>query len=118
MKVPKPEAGVTLSFEALVPHDPRVTVKKVFGQPAAFVNGNMFFGVFGGTVFLRLSEADQATADRTSGFGPFEPMPGRAMTGYRVVPRSVLSNRAQAQRWVTRSLDHVGAMPPKKPKAK
>jgi TfoX/Sxy family transcriptional regulator of competence genes len=118
VKVPRAEAGSTRAFEDLVPHDPRVTVKKVFGQPAAFVNGNMFFGVFGGTVFVRLSEADQATADRTPGFGPFEPMPGRAMTAYRVVPHSVLTNRLQARRWVARSLEHVGAMAPKKVKAK
>ena len=32
--------------------------KKMFGYPAYFLNGNMFVGVHGDKLFLRLSDAD------------------------------------------------------------
>ena len=34
--------------------------KKMFGYPAYFFNGNMFVGVHGDKLFLRLSSADMA----------------------------------------------------------
>jgi len=59
MKISPPSAAAIARFEALLPEDPRVTRRPVFGQPAAFVNGNMFLGVLGSEVFVRLSEADR-----------------------------------------------------------
>jgi len=105
-------------FDSLVPEDARVTTRKMFGQPAAFVNGQMFFGVFGGRLFLRLSATDRDEADEVPGFDPFEPMPGRAMREYRVLPTSVLADRTRSRRWVTKSLDHVAGLPPKKARPK
>jgi hypothetical protein len=35
--------------------------KKMFGYPAFFVNGNLFVGVHGDKLFLRLSDADVAS---------------------------------------------------------
>lgn len=43
MKKPTPEA--IAAFEESLPTNPEVVRKKMFGMPAAFVNGNMFFGV-------------------------------------------------------------------------
>lgn len=34
-------------FRALIPEDPAVTVKPMFGNRAAFVHGNMFAGHYG-----------------------------------------------------------------------
>lgn len=118
MKMPMPSPAAVKLLEELAPVRANVTQKKVFGQPAAFVNGHMFLGVFGNTVFLRLSEADQLEAKRISGVVPFEPMAGHAMTGYFVFPRSVLENRAQSRRWVDRSLNFASGLPPKKNKRK
>ena len=36
----------------------RVQVTPMFGNVAAFVNGNMFMGVFGADIGVKLSEAD------------------------------------------------------------
>jgi hypothetical protein len=47
MKIPKPSQDDRARFAALVPDDPLVQVKPVFGNLGAFVNGNMFMGPFG-----------------------------------------------------------------------
>ena len=60
MSMPKPSAMSKALFESLVPGDPRVTVRPMFGNVAAFVNGNMFMGLFGDELFVRLSEGPSA----------------------------------------------------------
>jgi hypothetical protein len=113
MEMPKASDRAVADFEALRPGGANVLTKKVFGHPAAFVNGHMFFGVFGDHLFLRFSPKDLALADGIPGFVVFEPMPGRAMREYRVVPPSLRANRAQAAPWVTRSLAHAAGLPEK-----
>jgi TfoX/Sxy family transcriptional regulator of competence genes len=64
--------------------DKNCDYKKMFGYPACFFNGNMFVGVHGGKLFLRLSEADTAEIKKNyPNVIAFEPLPGRAMKGYR-----------------------------------
>lgn len=112
-KIPTPEAGAIKAFEALTPAGPSIGVKKVFGQPAAFVNGNMFLGVFGEKVFVRLSEEGGKEATERHGLEPFEPMPGRPMRGYVVLPSKILSDRIAARKWVSKSLAFASGLPPK-----
>jgi TfoX/Sxy family transcriptional regulator of competence genes len=45
MKIPRPNEESVKLFRSLVPKDTRVTVRPMFGNLSAFVNGNMFFGV-------------------------------------------------------------------------
>ena len=114
LSLPKAAPQAVRRFEELIPEDDRVRARTMFGQPCAFVNGNMFFGVFGGHLFVRLSEEDRAEAARTPGFTAFEPMPGRAMREYRVLPATVLGNRERARQWAARSLRFASSLPPKK----
>ena len=58
----------------------------MFGYPCAFVNGNMFAGLFQDRIFVRLSPDDRSGLDRTHGAIDFEPMPRRPMKAYAVVP--------------------------------
>ena len=63
--------------------------KKMFGYPAYFINGNMFCWAFTVTICsLRLSDADMihAIMKDCKDVTAFEPMPGRAMKGYVVLP--------------------------------
>jgi TfoX/Sxy family transcriptional regulator of competence genes len=85
MSMPKPSEQAKSAFQKLVPPDPAVTTRPMFGNLAGFVNGNMFCGLFGEDLFVRVSDDDQAKI-RKQGGRPFEPMPGRAMTGYVLVP--------------------------------
>ena len=46
MEIPKPSGADKERFRSLAPGDPRVEVKAMFGNLGAFVNGNMFMGLF------------------------------------------------------------------------
>jgi TfoX/Sxy family transcriptional regulator of competence genes len=118
MKIPKPSAAATERLRALVSGDPRVQIKKMFGHAAAFVNGNLCVGTFGDDVFVRLSESDCQEAAKIRGARPFEPMPGRPMKQYLVLPPSLLSKPSLSRKWVGRSISFVVALPPKKSSAR
>jgi TfoX/Sxy family transcriptional regulator of competence genes len=113
MSIPKPDPESRAYFESLVPDDERVTVRPMFGNVSAFVNGNMFMGVFGNELFLRLSDADQEEVAKAGG-GPLEPMPGRTMSGYVTIPQRWRREPETVQGWVARSLEFAGQLPPKK----
>jgi TfoX/Sxy family transcriptional regulator of competence genes len=93
-----------------VPNDPRVVVKPMFGNLGCFVNGNMFLGLFGADVGVRLPEPERAALVAAGG-GPFGPR-GRPMGGYVTLPVGLPATAARD--WVARALDHVAALPPKK----
>jgi len=116
VKIPKPTTASLALFEGLVPSsEPGVEVKPMFGNVAAFVNGNMFMGVFGGDVGVKLPASDVDSLKRLGG-GPFGPAE-RPMGGYVSLPAGY--TQSQAEPWVRKALTYVGAQPPKaKKKAK
>ena len=116
MSFPRPDEASRAFFETIAPDDPRVQVRPMFGNLAAFVNGNMFMGVFGGSVFVRLSDKDRAELLQEPDTAVFEPMHGRPMKDYVTVPPAWSEQPDTAQSWVNRSLEWAGAMPEKKPK--
>ncbi len=118
MPMPRPDAPSKQFFTSILPQDPRVQVRPMFGNLAGFVNGNMFAGLYGAEVFLRLPAADRAELLREKGAVPFEPMQGHAMAEYVVPPDSWRDDPNRARGWVSRSLQWVGAMPAKKTKSR
>jgi TfoX/Sxy family transcriptional regulator of competence genes len=116
MKMPKAADKAVALFASLVPKQPGVSQRPVFGQPAAFLDGNMFLGVFGENLIVRLSESDRAQAALELGAKPFEPMPGRPMREYVVLPAKVLADPASAEAWVARALAFAHQLPKKVPK--
>ncbi|MCI4324378.1 MAG: TfoX/Sxy family protein [Thermoplasmata archaeon] len=118
MGIPKPAPATVAAFEALLPRRPGVTRRPVFGQPAAFVGGNMFFCVFGSELIVRLSEADRASAAKDLQATPFEPMPGRPMREYVALPEAVWKDSKRAAPWVARSIQYAAQLPAKRPKSR
>ena len=118
MKIPKPEEGSIQFFKSIVPDDSRVTVRPMFGNLSGFVNGNMFMGVFGNDIFVRLSEDDQKDLLKQEGASVFAPMKGRSMREYVVLPRAWADDSGKVKLWVARSLEWAGKMPRKKKKGK
>jgi TfoX/Sxy family transcriptional regulator of competence genes len=112
MKMPKPTEEDKARFRALVPEDPRVEVKPMFGNLGAFVNGNMFMGLFGPQIGLKLDDAGRRTL-LDAGGGPFGPEE-RPMGGYVTLPPDF--SDAQAEAWVATSMAEVAALPPKQKK--
>ena len=113
MQIPKPTAEDKAHFAALVPNDARVTVKPMFGNLGAFVNGNMFMGLFGPDVGVKLDATGMGELSRAGG-GPFGPAE-RPMGGYVSLPASL--TEAEAKRWAATSLEYVSAIPPKTKKS-
>ncbi len=96
---------------------PGATRRLMFGYPSMVLNGNMFFSLFGDKMILRLGEDDRRELADQHGGTVFEPMPGRPMTGYMVVPPA-LANSAAVEAWVRKSHGHAATLPEKKSKAK
>ncbi|WP_219414351.1 TfoX/Sxy family protein [Pseudonocardia nigra] len=115
--MPKPTDGDREYFRALLPDDARVEVKPMFGSLGAFVNGNMFLGLYGRDVGVKLDDAARAELLAEPGAGPFGPAE-RPMGGYVALPPAWRSEPERAAPWVGRALEHVGSLPPKRPKAK
>ena len=112
MKIPKPSEADKDYFRSIVPEHPDVMVKPMFGNVAAFVNGNMFMGLFGPDVGLRLSEEDRDTLRDLDGAGPFGPE-DRPMKQYVAMPIAWRDDDDATSGWVTRALEHTASMPPK-----
>jgi hypothetical protein len=85
----------------------------MFGYPAGFVNGQMFTGIFASSWFVRLPDTEREELAAAGGT-PFEPMPGRAMREYLVLPPEAAADPAAAEPWVERALAYVEKLPPKK----
>ncbi len=115
MKIPKPSDADKDYFRSIVPDDPRVVVKPMFGNVAAFVNGNMFIGLFGSDVGVRLAEQDRSVLMDIEGAGTFGP-PERPMREYVSMPIEWRDDTTAADEWVAKALEHTAAMPPKKKK--
>jgi len=109
--------GMVRIFEAAMQAVPGagegVQVRRMFGCPSAFVNGNMFAGIFEDSIFLRLAAPDRADFLRLQDAAPFEPIPGRPMREYVVAPPAVLKNKARLAIWLGRSLTYAQSLPPK-----
>jgi TfoX/Sxy family transcriptional regulator of competence genes len=112
MKWRKPSEELIKTFEAIVPGPPAVT-RKMFGFPAAFVNGNMFIGLHQEDMLVRLPEEPRTKLLGISGARTFEPMPGRPMREYVVVPPTLLSDRKKLESWVAKAFEYAVTLEPK-----
>jgi TfoX/Sxy family transcriptional regulator of competence genes len=117
MAMPKPSEQAKAAFSKLVSDEPAVTLKPMFGQLSAFVNGNMFCGIFGEELTVRLPETEIAAVKKQGG-RDFEPMAGHKMSGYVIVPGDWRSKPAPAVALIKKALAHTRAMPAKTAKTK
>lgn len=111
----KSPQGLKDLFDACLPDRPGVARRQMFGFPAAFVNGNMFAGLFEDQAMARLPPS-MVEALIAEGARPFEPMPGRPMKAYLTLPEAVLEDEAEFARLLDAACAFTAAMPPKAPK--
>jgi TfoX/Sxy family transcriptional regulator of competence genes len=109
----KAPSELVKTFEEVIAAVPGAQPRRMFGYPAAFVNGQMFTGVFQDRLFVRLSESDRAELAKRGG-KPFEPMPGRPMREYVEVPPALLRSRSALVGWVRRAFDYTSSLPGKR----
>lgn len=111
----KPPAELIEAFERALPAEAQR--RSVFGFPAGFVNGNMFAHLFQESLVARLPDDEREELLREPGASPFEPMPGRPMREYVVLPPKMAANPEAVGPWLRRAFAYAAALPPKAAKA-
>ncbi len=104
-------------FDEIADLVPAADRRLTFGYPACTVNGNMFMSLHADRLILRLSDNDRTAFIDTYDAPIFEPMPGRPMRDYVVVPDQLVSSHG-IDDWVARSLAYAAGLPAKKPKSR
>jgi TfoX/Sxy family transcriptional regulator of competence genes len=118
VQIPKPSDADKEAFAAAVAPIAGAIVKPMFGNLGAFVNGNMFAGLFGSDLGVRLT--DSSALDELSsmvGTGPFGPAE-RPMGGYLSVPTNWAERPELVAEWVGKAFEQVSALAPKAPKSR
>jgi TfoX/Sxy family transcriptional regulator of competence genes len=91
--------------------------KQMFGYPSCVLRGNMFMALHEDSLILRLAETDRAEFLSRYGAELFEPMPGRPMKEYVVVPPALVGGD-EVDDWVRRSRAYAEQLPAKAAKAR
>jgi TfoX/Sxy family transcriptional regulator of competence genes len=113
VQIPKPTDADRERFQSLLPDEAGVEAKPMFGNLGAFVNGNMFMGLFGRDIGVKLDGADHAKLAAMPGAGPFGPAE-RPMGGYVTIPANWTAGKASP--WVAKAYATAAARPPKQPR--
>lgn len=106
-----PTTAPVAAYEAALPDDPRVERKKMFGTPCAFVNRQMFFGTFEGTLVARVGPARARALSDQPGMAVFTPSEGKVWADYLQLDPS--TDAAQLAALATEALAWTAALPPK-----
>jgi TfoX N-terminal domain len=117
MQMPRHSDEAKHHFRSLISEAPGVEVKPMFGSLGAFVHGNMFAGLFGEDIGVKLDETGMTELGAMDGTGPFGPAE-RPMSGWLSLPARM--DDADKSRWTDRAREHLASMPPKvrRPKKK
>jgi TfoX/Sxy family transcriptional regulator of competence genes len=113
MRIPKPTDGDRERFARLVPDEPDVETRPMFGNVGAFVHGHMFMGLFGSDIGVKLPDGPRERLAAQPGAGPFGPSE-RPMGGYVTLPAGWTP--VEAAPWVRQALDAAATLPPKQSK--
>jgi TfoX/Sxy family transcriptional regulator of competence genes len=105
-------------FAECLPDEPGIERRKMFGYPVAFVNGNMFAGLFGDGLFARVPPDLRARLERDHGAKPFEPMAGRPMKDYLAIPDAVIADEEALAAALMAAFMVTKNLPPKLKKAR
>jgi TfoX/Sxy family transcriptional regulator of competence genes len=103
----------TEHFRAVLARHPEIVPRKMFGEAAGFVNGNLVTGLHAGGWFVRLKGDVRTEALALPGARLFEPMPGRPMGDYIVLPPEVVADEAALDGWLERAIATGRALKPK-----
>jgi len=98
------------AFEAATSGLSGAEPRKMFGYSCVFSKGNMFAGLHEAGMVLRLPDEERTEFLRLKGAKQFEPMPGRVMREYVVVPKVLLNAPEQLRAWVEKSLAYVSSL--------
>ena len=117
MKWVKSPPELVARFDAAAPKGAAVVRKPMFGYPTLYLNGNMFAGTYQDKVVCAPHHRGSGKAARQIGALSFEPMPGRPMREYVVLPSVVVANPSSLARWIKSASEYAAALPAKAPRS-
>lgn len=119
MKWEKSSPDLLEAFERLMSLADGAEKRKMFGYPTGYVNGNWFVGCYqGNEMVLRLPEHDRQEFLALDGARQFEPMPGRVMREFVVVPWWLINDTPKMREWIQRSMAYSSTLPKQEKKGK
>ena len=101
-------------FEIVMDTFPKIEKRKMFGYPCRFINSNLFTGLHEENWLIRLREVDWEEIIEKYGTKNFEPMAGRPMREYVLLPEEVLEDEDLLHHWIERSYNYARSLPRKK----
>ncbi|MFW9863156.1 MAG: TfoX/Sxy family protein [Candidatus Thorarchaeota archaeon] len=114
MKWEKPSEDLMGILEAKL-ENVKCEKRKMFGQYAFFLNGNMFTGVFQSRIFLRLSsESKKKIMEQYPQISHFEPRKGQVMQEYIEIPSKLVENEDIFSELLDSSINYANRLPSKK----
>jgi TfoX/Sxy family transcriptional regulator of competence genes len=118
MRIRPPSPALVKLFGGLLPPTGGER-RNMFGCPCGFLGGNMFMGLFEDRLFLRLAEHDREELLAVEGAEPFDPMGGRPMREYVLVPAAWLEgdDDERLHSWTLKAARYGKSLPPKARKA-
>ena len=114
---PKSPPELVERFDSVAADYPEATRRLTFGYPCLYVGGNMVSGLFASSWHVKLGPDERQQLEAIPGAKPFEPMPGRPMTGFTLLPESIVDDDTEVRRWVGRAIAFGATLPPKEKKA-
>jgi TfoX/Sxy family transcriptional regulator of competence genes len=85
----------------------------MFGYPAAFANGQLACGLFADGMMVRLPEDERARLLALPGAQVFDPMGGRPMKEYALLPPDLLEDEEAVHGWMEKAVAYAASLPPK-----
>ena len=114
----KSPAALVARFDAVAARFPEAQRRLTFGYPCLYIGGNMVSGLFRDGWHVRLADGDLAELQALEGARPFEPMPGRPMTGFMLLPPAVVNDDDALEGWIRRAIEFGASRPAKVPKSR
>jgi len=110
----KPPQELVDYLDSVIPDGPApVDFKPMFGGPCYWTGGNMFAAIHQESMIVRLGEEDRQALLREPGSALFEPMEGRPMREYVVIPPQIVEDREAVGSWLAKGLAFAASLPPK-----
>lgn len=101
------------TFYSIMEAFPEAELRKMFGYPCAFFNGNMFAGLHESNMVVRLNVRDREKAIQEKVGNEFAPMAGRMMREYVALSKAILNNKTDLHKMMEKSFDFVKTLPKK-----
>jgi hypothetical protein len=105
-------------FDTIAAHFPTAQRRLTFGYPCLYIGGYMVSGLFESSWHVKLGLEERRELEAIPGSAPFVPMPGRPMTGFTLLPPSIIAEDDAIRHWVERAVAFGATLPPKVPKTK